>query len=977
MSIKKQISQLLRIFALLFTAVAMCCCSDDRESFERPGGEKQKEVTFAVQIPVPSLPSTYGLNATSENQVNSIDILLFNTSGNLTGSTLSANSIANSGTNSSTKTFTVKIPEGSYQVVILANCRDILTAAMPAINGLATKSKANVLEKLSLSQTGAWVADAANASYEPFPMWGEMPLTVSSSMPAINNMKLTRMLAKIDVSVNGSLRNDFKLTSVRLYNRYTQGSVAPLAANWSSTQNKVTAPSVLGAKTAAALAYTVATPFAQYLNEIYTFEAAAGAAGTLATNTCLVIGGKYKGSSADTYYRIDFADLSGATPRYLPLLRNHRYDVDIKTIEAAGYASPGEAFAAKPVNIKADITTFDESKITKTVYDDQYMLGVSDNEITFTREARTATSPDNTLSVTTDVPGGWKVDKIIDGSNTDVNIDTNPSTGWIRLSPNNSSTEGTSDTKLILSENTSGGSRSAMIHLVAGRLTLPVTITQTTAATFMLSLTNTSDVEITELIFASEVGLSPNAQPVRLRWMPIDRAVSVSTAAWGGNPAFKYHTISSPISKPGEGSETSYSDPLGVKYLTIQPDPITAAELTGNPFLERISKVDFTVSNGAGGYIAKSLFLRQFAYNFLVEQTTGFYRLDGSTYTLRVKSNVGWKIKSVTPVVTSGSGSLLNLTASDNLRNTTTGGVNTNPGTAVTFTVANQTTNPNCKGTVTVVFESTDSPKRFNDYTLVLDLMGEYYPTPHTGWAGSNIYWDGGKLTFDDVGVTTHQNYQGVFFQWGSLWGIDPSGSHGSAWTNSNKVYKTGDSGYSEVQSVGWTSVPRVNDATILSNPPSGKSERDRAYLYEVTDGTRCIGDICKYLTDRAGGTLYGSKWRMPTSNEFESAGSYSRSGTSWSNVTSTDAAGRYENPAKPGYSKTATSPGTYPTAFFPASGYRSGGDPLNFVGLAGLYWSGTPSGSSGRYLLFKSGEVNATLIVNRMNAFSVRCVRE
>lgn len=964
---KKQISQLLRIFALLFTAVAMCCCADDRESYERPGGEKQKEVTFAVQIPVPSLPSTYGLNATSENQVNSIDILLFNSgTGNLTGSTLSANSIANSGTNSSTKTFTVKIPEGSYQVVILANCRDILTAAMPAINGLATKSKANVLEKLSLSHSTVWVANSGSGSYKPFPMWGEMPLTVSSSMPATNNMKLTRMLAKIDVSVNGSLRNDFELTSVRLYNRYTQGSVAPLAANWSSTQNKVTAPSPLGTKTAAALAYTVATPFAEYKNEIYTFEAAAGASGTLASNTCLVIGGKYKGSPDETYYRIDFVKKTGNTVTYLPLLRNHRYDVDIKTIEAVGYASPGEAFAAKPVNIKADITAFDESKITKTVYDDQYMLGVSDNEITFTREARTATSLDNTLSVTTDVPGGWKVDKVIDAG-------TLLPVSWVSLSPNNSSTGGTSDTKLILSENTSGSSRSAVIHLVAGRLTLPVTITQTTAATFMLSLTNTSDVEITELVFASQVGLSPNAQPVRLRWMPIDRAVSVSTAAWGGNPAFKYHTISSPLSTPGEGSETSYSDPLGVKYLTIQPDPITAAELTGNPFLERISKVDFTVSNGAGGYIAKSVFLRQFAYNFVVEQTTGFYRLDGSTYTLRVKSNTGWKISSISESLTSGSGSLLNLAASDNLRTTTSGGANTNPGTDIKFRVTNNVTN--LRGKLTIKFESTDSPKRFNDYTLVLDLMGEYYPTPHTGWAGSNIYWNGSELTFDNVGVTTHQNYQGVFFQWGSLWGIDPSGSQNSAWTN--RVYKLNNGSYTYT-SASWNTFPRVNDATITSNPPSGKSDRDRAYLYEVTDGTSGIGDICKYLTDRAGGTLYGSKWRMPTSQEFESAGSYSRSGTSWSTVTSGSETGVYQNPAKPGYSKTATSQGTYPTAFFPASGYRANvAGVLSYVGSLGYYWSGSPGGPLGYHMTFSSSVINPGNRYTRMLAFAVRCVRE
>ena len=62
----------------------------------------------------------------------------------------------------------------------------------------------------------------------------------------------------------------------------------------------------------------------------------------------------------------------------------------------------------------------------------------------------------------------------------------------------------------------------------------------------------------------------------------------------------------------------------------------------------------------------------------------------------------------------------------------------------------------------------------------------DYY---HTGlkfaeplvWAGSNVYWDGTQLTFDETVVDADAGSdlkQGVFFRWGSLVGVSPSLSY-------------------------------------------------------------------------------------------------------------------------------------------------------------------------------------------------------
>jgi hypothetical protein len=47
-------------------------------------------------------------------------------------------------------------------------------------------------------------------------------------------------------------------------------------------------------------------------------------------------------------------------------------------------------------------------------------------------------------------------------------------------------------------------------------------------------------------------------------------------------------------------------------------------------------------------------------------------------------------------------------------------------------------------------------------------------------FAGSNIYWNGSKLTFDDHGDYTNTKYQGVYFKWGSLIGVSPAQTSGS-----------------------------------------------------------------------------------------------------------------------------------------------------------------------------------------------------
>ena len=182
---------------------------------------------------------------------------------------------------------------------------------------------------------------------------------------------------------------------------------------------------------------------------------------------------------------------------------------------------------------------------------------------------------------------------------------------------------------------------------------------------------------------------------------------------------------------------------------------------------------------------------------------------------------------------------------------------------------------------------------------LSLYAMWDKAPGKHSGWAGSNIYWDPIKeiLTFDDNGDDrSHENYQGVFFKWGSLVATSPTDS----WNNTdgefflnNPSLSTSDKNLSKVIYVPntnsstnggwnpniksnnrWANIPYVKDGFYNTFPMTEEAHK-RAYLLEVHNPTKNIGDICKYITDQgwAPRADEGIKWRMPTSNDFEKYG--------------------------------------------------------------------------------------------------------
>lgn len=958
-TIKRHIQQ---VAILIFLTILFNGCLDEEVMISKPT-KGEKIVTFSVQIPGTKTFTPYRLSEAEENEIKTIEILLFDTQGRFVHTPLYSDKISTNSTDSRFKTFSVKIPEGSYNMVLLANARNSLQSIMKDFPTGTPKER--IIEKLTVALNNKWNTIPASPDYMPIPLWGEIEyIEVSQSKSTTPSVQLVRMLAKIDIVLSSeTAQSKFKLESIRLYNYNNQGRIAPEAANWDAQKKQVTAPSI--PSSAQKPQDPVNNPFVYEgsaiaegiacLNEIYTFEAEAGSATSLAQNTCLVIGGRYKSEQQPSYYRVDFVNTSAAKTTYLALLRNHSYKVNITDLNAPGLSTPEEAFHSRPINIEAEVIAWNDASISEIVFNGQYMLGVSKSQFSFSRDEQTQVSADNTLTITTDYPQGWVVNKIVDEH--DEQID------WLKTLPEKGGAGINTETKLLLTQNNTGSIRKASIHIEAGRLIYQVQVTQDIKGDVKIRILDSKgETDITELFFASPASGTLLPQTFVVQWTPPYETIKIEKG--GGLDNFIFDTA---YDLPGI-NETSITDGSGNKTFTIKPQPFTSEEVENTPFEEKGTRIIFTISDGEEAH-PKTLHLRQIVNSIKPKSLASIYKLDGSTHTITIESNVNWKIKSIQERIIKGSTEkLLNLKPTDNLRIGTTGGQAFRyTQTDISFSVNNLI---NIEGELTIVLESNDPQQPLNDVPITLKLMNQYIPGKHKAWATTNIYYDPilKHLTFKEGGIPNDERkMQGVYFKWGSLWGISPAGSYGDSKIlfppsgGSNFVAETPYSDY--------RNIPYIDENINLG------SNTSRAYLYEITDEAKGIGDICKHLTDK--GWAPPGKWRMPTQTEI--TGSFSTTNSEpWSLIEAKDLFGREVI--------THAFAGLPPIFalghLFPANGmFHTATQAPYKVGTTTYIWTSTAEGTQsyqlqGEKTLSEKGYAQTAKGIRR-NGLAIRCVKE
>lgn len=942
------------LFATLFTS----CINDDVEPTS-PTRNKETLVKLVMHMPKLSQPdaNTYALTPVDENKIETIDILAFAANKDDASKLefrysfqASGSNIVNAGgTDQSTKQFvaTLIIDDAPQTLVILANSRSEVEALGKIEKGT---EKNELLSKLLSVHTGAWNVTSSD-NFKPFPMWGEVSnVSITDLTKELDAIAMLRGVARVDVILAGNAlsQNQFRLKEIQVYNSKTSGRIVPVAKN--ITNDKATAPSLPDELTNNPTNLIYGVPEGQstaFEQEIYLYEAPAGSSSARLDATCLIIGGIYGAdNNTTTYYRIDFVD-NKATENYFPVLRNYKYRFLISEVSGKGYDTVDEAYRAKPLNMKAAIKIWDEGQVGDILFNDDYYLSFDPGrEYEYDPAGST-----QVVNITTDYEPGFKFLKYTQINSSGEEEPMQTATSWIsmnkELNVNYGTQEETIPVGITVGKNPAATDREGYIYVKSGRIETRIKITQ--GAGSDIRIVDKNDADITKLIFVAAADIAPKAQDFSVKWTPEASVVTISNTP--GSTEFPSGTTGI----PADGS--SLTDGTGNHLYTVAPIKIEAYYLLLDPFLVRSAKLEFSIDNGKYKN-SKSITLEQFVPSVQTNQKTGFYLTNGSTYNFEVLSNSTWKIKSVTPSIAN----LLNLQGSDNLKPNVSGGDATvaGTGTILTFTVANNTSATSITGTVTIVFECTDPTRPFADTTVVLSVGSQYYPSAHKGWASTNIYWDdvNKKLTFEDIDRNWKLQYQGVFFQWGSLWGISPEGS----WSNNSTIIYTPDGRSGTLTGLdntktSWTSIPHVTSSPT-NVPPAGGNARGRNYLYEITNaenGAKGIGDICKYLTDKApGGLIYGKRWRMPTIAEYDPSTQYSPWYKSFDTPTVTA-----DGMAKIGYGRIKvdiTSP------FLTASGYRTATGTLSGTVITqGYYWTGTPYNSTNAYRLYFNNDTNDT----------------
>ena len=344
-----------------------------------------------------------------------------------------------------TMTLLVKnTPSGDTSTfVMLAN---VTRSANTDADGLAGKTREEVMQlfTFSMPDKGVWKDGE-------LPMWGVSdPVRVEHSagaVPKLGTVYLVRAVARVDVGLNlsntseGASTFDEKaggiegitLTKVFFYNTNTTGRVSPFENGiyWDEANRKAKQPSIPDPAPAVTGKIDRTSSIVDekiLLREVYVPEAVnaptaatQGANGeTLPENNTenylkrpyIVVGltGADKSRpDKETFFRIDYLKRTGAeadaTYEYLPLLRNHRYLVNIKAVGGPGFDTEEDARKGPAANIMYNVVVWNESTMSDVLYDGQYMLGVSADHFTFYREGGSLTA-----KVQTSWPEGFTVE---------------------------------------------------------------------------------------------------------------------------------------------------------------------------------------------------------------------------------------------------------------------------------------------------------------------------------------------------------------------------------------------------------------------------------------------------------------------------------------------------------------------------------------------------------------------------------------
>ena len=323
----------------------------------------------------------------------------------------------------------------------------------------------------------------------------------------------------------------------------------------------------------------------------------------------------------------------------------------------------------------------------------------------------------------------------------------------------------------------------------------------------------------------------------------------------------------------------------------------------------------------------------------------------GETGNFSLTAEAAWRVKSVVcPENVTVNLSVGETGTAKNISVNATTAIHDDP---LPVTIVFECTEPNTGYIGGDVIEVDGTYKMSNTFTVYFSV-GPYAAVPtHNGWAGSNIYYDGEKLTFD----LEPSAKQGVFFRFGALVG--------------SYYYSTSDCAIYNPK--GITNPGSYENIAYLQQDASDYyGDMTRHFVLEMHDPANGVGDVCHYIS-MLGNAPDKGRWRMPTAAEYEELISlpYTVTGT-WSNS-------KYDLDQPDGTKIMPYIEFADNGVILPASGKQFAPIVTNSNSITINYMSASPTARTEMYGIWKAYSTGTLGRHDnyRSNTSAIRCVRE
>lgn len=333
---------------VLLTILFFTSCNKDDENNGKFGSKNIKVQFYTTNL-------SFVRQTSNESQINEVQAMVFIDNGDGGGYkynySVEGTSLTKPDTLSTTFDLEIYTEERPVKIFIFANSNDIISNNTPIVGETEDEVKQKLIKPVtSINITGN------------FPMWGEylLPSGISSTLNnTITQLKVLRSIARIDVSTTKT-PSDFTMTSIQAFRVNSQIQIAPnnytgsllvsdpSIPTGSSTTIKTTPITVIGNSSESQL----------YLPE----SEAPTSANQVSQATCIIVGGRFKGSGIVTYYRIDIEPNIVGYPSG-QILRNHHYTLSIVNVAAPGWPTPEEAAENISTNIEVGVQDWTDANI--------------------------------------------------------------------------------------------------------------------------------------------------------------------------------------------------------------------------------------------------------------------------------------------------------------------------------------------------------------------------------------------------------------------------------------------------------------------------------------------------------------------------------------------------------------------------------------------------------------------------------------